>query len=124
LHGFFKIVENVDKPDDIGDTGLCLALMSFTLDISMIQNLLDNLADPNQKCRGMETTPVGVVLTQGNGSAAQRSELLKLLLAHGGDPNPMWFQWHAKEFCKNENRCVPLLPVLEPAWAAWDAKAH
>ena len=118
LQGFFAVVENIDKPNELGETGLCTALQAIVLDVPMIKSMLANLADPNQLCSSVNTTPVGVILIHAQAQTAERAELLKDLLARGADPNPAVFNEDAITFCKNNGRCDALLDILQPEWDA------
>ena len=118
LQGFFAVVEDIDKPNELGETGLCTGLQALALDVPMIKSMLANLADPNQHCSGPNTTPVGVILMFGRSQTAERRELLKELLARGADPDPTVFNMDAITFCKQDGRCDALLDILQPAWDA------
>ena len=118
LKGFFEVVEIVDTPNEIGETGLCMSLQALVMDVELIQGMLENLADPNQSCG--ETTPVGLVVTRGD-DPEKRKVILQDLLRRGADPNPSVYSNYEdlKTFCKNTpSKCEKVLPLLEAAWGA------
>jgi len=117
LKGFFRAVENVDTPDYNGETGLCMSVMAINLDVGYVNELLENVADPNQMCPATEMTPLGMIATRGD-QADKRILILKELLRRGADPNPKVHRMDLKTFCKNQPvSCSEILPILQAAWA-------